>query len=401
MSSNAPLFVRQLCDPRVAIQWPEAVAFIMTLAEDVAARDEGSVPDLEYVALTMDGTVETLPSAPASDTPVRQIGRALQTLLGHTDAPDELHRIAAHAVEAPDTASLDDVVRAISFFERPDREEQLATLAQRAAEVRRQFAAEDELKHLEERERSKAALPPETTPGEEGPEPFLSWTVAVAPVALVLAIVAVGGMWWLGLDLGKVVGSQFRAIFGTSEIPPKPLPDEPVEEPQSQPPGTGRTAGVRGRDSSGTDTERPAGERAGVASPALPAVRTADPGPTDGRGGAGTRGLRIVITDLGGEPLDDGTGRLIFTGRDPSVRPATLLRSPLPSEPPAGLSPADIGVFDMVIDEIGNVERIKLISPSNRYQERMLVSAAKAWKFRPATRDGRPVRFRLQVRITW
>jgi hypothetical protein len=31
----------------------------------------------------------------------------------------------------------------------------------------------------------------------------------------------------------------------------------------------------------------------------------------------------------------------------------------------------------------------------------MLVAAAKAWKFRPAMKDGRPVRYRMQVRITW
>jgi hypothetical protein len=30
----------------------------------------------------------------------------------------------------------------------------------------------------------------------------------------------------------------------------------------------------------------------------------------------------------------------------------------------------------------------------------MLVSAAKSWRFQPATKDGRPVRFRARVRIT-
>ena len=30
----------------------------------------------------------------------------------------------------------------------------------------------------------------------------------------------------------------------------------------------------------------------------------------------------------------------------------------------------------------------------------MLVAAAKAWLFKPAVRDGRPVRFRARIRVT-
>jgi hypothetical protein len=46
------------------------------------------------------------------------------------------------------------------------------------------------------------------------------------------------------------------------------------------------------------------------------------------------------------------------------------------------------------------VAHVKLLSTSNRYQERMLLSAAKSWRFQPATKNGRPVRFRARVRIT-
>jgi hypothetical protein len=43
---------------------------------------------------------------------------------------------------------------------------------------------------------------------------------------------------------------------------------------------------------------------------------------------------------------------------------------------------------------------VHLISPANRYQERMLVAAAKTWQFQPATREGQPVRFRIRIRVT-
>jgi hypothetical protein len=34
-----------------------------------------------------------------------------------------------------------------------------------------------------------------------------------------------------------------------------------------------------------------------------------------------------------------------------------------------------------------------------RFQERMLMAAAKAWTFKPAMRDGHPVRYRLRIAI--
>jgi outer membrane biosynthesis protein TonB len=57
-------------------------------------------------------------------------------------------------------------------------------------------------------------------------------------------------------------------------------------------------------------------------------------------------------------------------------------------------------VFDLLIDQYGHVEQVRLVSPANRFRDRILVSAAKAWQFQPATRDGQPVRYRLRLRIT-
>jgi hypothetical protein len=48
----------------------------------------------------------------------------------------------------------------------------------------------------------------------------------------------------------------------------------------------------------------------------------------------------------------------------------------------------------------GLVEQVRLVSPTDDFRERMLVSAAKAWQFRPARLDGRPVRFQMQFPIT-
>jgi TonB family protein len=65
---------------------------------------------------------------------------------------------------------------------------------------------------------------------------------------------------------------------------------------------------------------------------------------------------------------------------------------------PSGPDQRD-SVFDLVIDQSGRVEQVHLVSPGNRFNDRMLIAAAKAWQFLPAIKDGQPVRYKLQIRI--
>jgi hypothetical protein len=90
----------------------------------------------------------------------------------------------------------------------------------------------------------------------------------------------------------------------------------------------------------------------------------------------------------------------VYTSIDATVIPPVMVRPVLPKEPPPGVPLHQIGTIDVWVDENGDVEQVRLMSPANRYQERMLVSAAKMWKFRPAFKDGHPVRYRTRVRLT-
>ncbi|HXE79578.1 MAG TPA: energy transducer TonB [Vicinamibacterales bacterium] len=96
----------------------------------------------------------------------------------------------------------------------------------------------------------------------------------------------------------------------------------------------------------------------------------------------------------------DDVRSVIYSAADADVRPATLLRPVLPAEPPPDVPPDQIGTLELIVDENGDVEHVRLISPSNRFHERMLVAHAKSWKFRPAIRDGRPVKYRAVIRLT-
>jgi hypothetical protein len=56
--------------------------------------------------------------------------------------------------------------------------------------------------------------------------------------------------------------------------------------------------------------------------------------------------------------------------------------------------------IELVIDEHGLVQRVRLDSAAPSLNDRMIVAAAKAWRFRPATRHGQAVPYMLRVPVT-
>jgi hypothetical protein len=81
------------------------------------------------------------------------------------------------------------------------------------------------------------------------------------------------------------------------------------------------------------------------------------------------------------------------------VSPPVGLRPQLPRELPAGVDAATIGRMELIILPDGTVESAKLIGQPRSVVDSMLLSAAKAWEFQPAIKDGRPVRYRKTVWI--
>lgn len=87
-----------------------------------------------------------------------------------------------------------------------------------------------------------------------------------------------------------------------------------------------------------------------------------------------------------------------FTEADTDVEPPVLVYPQLPSDPQPA-PPASAPHFELLVNERGEVDQVRLRTTDVQFQDRMLVSAAKAWRFRPATRDGKPVRYRVRVPI--
>jgi hypothetical protein len=56
-----------------------------------------------------------------------------------------------------------------------------------------------------------------------------------------------------------------------------------------------------------------------------------------------------------------------------------------------------IGVIAVLIDETGAVETTTMMVPVNAVYDRLAVTTAKRWRYRPATLDGVPVKFRKVI----
>jgi hypothetical protein len=89
----------------------------------------------------------------------------------------------------------------------------------------------------------------------------------------------------------------------------------------------------------------------------------------------------------------------IYTTADRDVTPPRPLGRQLATASLSGRPPST-GRLELVVGRSGQVEAVKLDTPRNGYHDRMIVSAAKAWRYRPALKKGKPVRFSLVMPIT-
>jgi TonB family protein len=87
----------------------------------------------------------------------------------------------------------------------------------------------------------------------------------------------------------------------------------------------------------------------------------------------------------------------IYGPEDTNVVPPTTVRQVLP--PVGEVFAVRQGVVEVIISETGAVESATMRSPVNPVYDRLVLSAAKNWRFQAATLDGTPVKFRKIVQI--
>src|SRR5215472_17746621 len=89
----------------------------------------------------------------------------------------------------------------------------------------------------------------------------------------------------------------------------------------------------------------------------------------------------------------------IYATGDPNVVPPVTVRQELP--PFAGVVPRlMVGAMEVIIDETGKVASASMRASTMPNYDRQAVAAAQSWRYRPATLNGTPVKFRKLIQVT-
>ncbi|MQA28860.1 MAG: TonB family protein [Luteitalea sp.] len=91
----------------------------------------------------------------------------------------------------------------------------------------------------------------------------------------------------------------------------------------------------------------------------------------------------------------------IFTADEAGVTPPVPIDQRLPqwAAPSSQRNESFSGLIEVVIDETGKVTSAAVTESVNVQYDRLLLQAARLWEYRPAQREGRPVKFRRVVSV--
>jgi TonB family protein len=89
----------------------------------------------------------------------------------------------------------------------------------------------------------------------------------------------------------------------------------------------------------------------------------------------------------------------VYTGGETGVVAPVIVNQALPPFPGQVVIPRN-GRLEVVIDELGTVESAVMTGSVTPAYDQMVIAATRNWRYRPATQNGVPVKFRKTVQIT-
>jgi hypothetical protein len=441
----SPIPLARLISGDMLFEWHDAVAVVQQLIEHLIpdlSQVEDGIPGPDRIWLDAGGGLRAQLEKDGVAGGMLGLGRLLSQLLTDRNPPPGLRLVVMQAASNAATMSLVEFTSELGRWERPNRQQKLITLYERA----RQRDA-----NLKGTEPAHAPVPPQVPPALEKPQP----ENAVRKLPLRLPVPRIVFVAAVSAGLAAVVALLLIRNGGTgggteeiASVEPEPVVEvEPAApavtadrlltpQPLIDPATIKRGAPIRG------DILLPARSLARGASPRLPAadsgsaLRAASPAFRraedefrraqalyDGRQYArAVDAFSRVLELLKGEESTDASdlrwtvtefanlsrafvtqseaaASRIYTNRDQGVIEPVARGPFLPPPPPPGMPESDMAVLDVLIDARGVVESAHLASPRNQFRARWFVAAAKAWRFQPATKDGQPVKYLKRVFI--
>jgi hypothetical protein len=404
-----PLTIGDLVAIQLPLAWHEAVALVGVLVED--ASQDATIPDPVHVEIAASGDVLVNRSYILGGDPARRASALLKQLLPPTGTPPGLRALANdEAIEGGRHRTLAEFRSDLAYFERPSRRADLAAVRARGIALREKVESDREVQRLRDKAVYDGApkaptkrlltLPGLRDLGQVGAVAVMCVAIGASLATLLwIALVPIQTPVVQGSDAAETAAATSAALGTTLETLVQRAGLGDIELPGRSKPQAGRGSAARQSESAARE---PRQTTAGT-------IRTADGPPARAANDPPVRETwTVVLRDIAPDPAEvaayrnatpapsAGDSQSVFTPADREVVPAELIRPQMPTHDEASDATS---LFDLVIDETGRVQMIRLVSPDNRFNDRMLIAAAKAWLFRPALRAGRPVKYRMQMWI--
>lgn len=376
----------------VVPQWFEGIAIVQSVWRQLQAEGrESDFPSPENILIAPGGFVT---AAGGSDgKPVQAAAHVLGLMLGN-DVPVRLRLAVSQGTTDDGFASLAEFSEALAYFERPNPQGIIEAFRQRALLARPlETASSVRVDAAPAVEKQPALTPP---PSRR--------RVSRLARAVATFFVLAGTLAWTMRDRLP----DLRALKMSAAE--SPAPETPTARPNTKR-TTASTSTLQHNNVDAVPTARrvstseSAARSTVSALPALQVVATtlsyhyptilpSEPvieiEPKDELGD-------VTLADVRNARFD--TSDRIYSQADPEVTLPLSVYPRFPNDSRAA-SVAAGTKLELTIAATGLVERVRMLSTPRNIHEFMLLSAAKAWRFEPATIDGRPVRFRQLMTLT-
>lgn len=400
------LTLSDIASRQIHVEWHESVAVVRALIDAFGADGERDteLPALDEIYLSGDGEV-SFGGRSTTGEPHRWAGGVLQTLLSRTEPPVQLRLVALQATAAVTTlSSLAELNDALAYFERPQRRQVLQGLYHRASDAQPDASV------------VPPQLPSAHTPPAEPKRPSrkpkkrarVSRRAVAGTAALLIVLGAAGaGGWYFtrvrpaaaaaGSDaisraadtLGDAVLSGVSKVTetaGLGRLVPPDVPASPAPAASAAPVARARDIRLPSRSRAIRAMEAPPKPEFVAFDLEAPTGAPISSDPSDVPSDAPAH---VEIADLDSE--------LVYSAGSSGVEPPIGIRPQLARELPTALRPEDLARVELVIATDGSIESARLLDPPRNVIDSLVVSAAKAWSFEPAMKDGHPVRYRKTV----
>jgi hypothetical protein len=426
----AALTLSDLLSRRLHLQWYEGIAIVRGVAARLLEHQGAGmrIPELHQIVLLGDGYVTLNGGATASE-PVRRLGQLTQAVLTDANVPVQLRLIVSQATAPiPSYPSLVEFDQALGYFERPDHAGILKALFERAEAAGPTTAGDaptlDRIAPLSE---TNPAAPPALRHRKHLRRLIATVAILVGVAALsgaAVLYVRTSGTTVNGREVARATEVAADAVgaavlagvsavsdrVGLGRIVPKNAVDASAAPPADVPSAhsrrmtSDRSAAARvERAKADDDASRHTIAYYEISPSTLKQIL----GLTDIPEHPSDASIDSVI-DAPDAPIDwviygpdSPIDSVIYAPGADGVLPPIGLRPQLPRELPPSVDPASLSRIELIIARDGSVESAKLLGNRRDVQGGMFLSAAKAWQFQPATKDGVAVRFRKMILVSF